>query len=69
MISLCVDKKSDAATMERYHLLDKMDLPEDVHITINNLAGAESGMLRRRVGFIFCHPTGQRPYSRLINVA
>lgn len=46
MISLFVDKESDAATMQLYETLEQLDLPEDVHITINNLEGAESGVLR-----------------------
>lgn len=47
MISLFVDKKSDAATMKLFEALEKMELPKDVNITINNLEGAESGMLRK----------------------
>lgn len=50
MISLFVDKESDAATMQLYEILQKLDLPEDVHITINNLEGAESGVLHSEVG-------------------
>lgn len=47
MISLFVDKQSDAATMQLYETLEKLDLPEDIHITINNMEGAESGVLRK----------------------
>ena len=47
MISLFVDKASDAVTMELYQILEKMDLPKDVNITINNLEHAESSMLRK----------------------
>ncbi|PHN07826.1 hypothetical protein [Flavilitoribacter nigricans] len=46
MISLFVDKDSDEPTQKLYQLLNKMDLPEGVNITINNLEGAESGILR-----------------------
>lgn len=46
MISLFVDKESDAATTALYEVLNGFDLPADVHITINNLPEAESGVLR-----------------------
>ncbi|MCB0632556.1 MAG: hypothetical protein R2824_34795 [Saprospiraceae bacterium] len=46
MISLFVDKQSDAATMQLYETLEQMDLPKDVNITINNLEGAKSNILR-----------------------
>ena len=46
MISLFVDKQSDAATMQLYETLEQMDLPKDVNITINNLEGAKSSILR-----------------------
>ncbi|MCO6475291.1 MAG: hypothetical protein J5I94_01650 [Phaeodactylibacter sp.] len=47
MISLFVDKESEEATMKLYHGLDSLNLPDDVNITINNLKGAESGILRK----------------------
>lgn len=47
MISLFVDKQSDEATMPLYEALKKLDLPEEVNISINNLEHVESGMLRK----------------------
>ena len=46
MISLFVDKKTDEATMKLYHILDGLNLPDNVNITINNLKDAKSGVLR-----------------------
>lgn len=47
MISLFTEKENEKATLELYLTLEKLDLPEDVNITINNMEGAESGILRK----------------------
>ncbi|MCB9036699.1 MAG: hypothetical protein H6557_08785 [Lewinellaceae bacterium] len=46
MISVFVNKETDEATMKLYHILDGLNLPDNVNITINNLKDAESGVLR-----------------------
>ncbi|MCO6489602.1 MAG: hypothetical protein J5I98_14350 [Phaeodactylibacter sp.] len=46
MISVFVNKETDEATMKLYHILDGLNLPDNVNITINNLKGAKSGILR-----------------------
>lgn len=47
MISLFTDPQSDEATMQLYAILDSLGLPEDITLTINNLEGAKSGLLRQ----------------------
>lgn len=46
MISVFVNKETDEATMKLYRILDGLNLPDNVNITINNLKDAESGVLR-----------------------
>ncbi len=46
MISLFVEKENEQATLILYRILDAIDLPEDVGITINNMRDVKSGMLR-----------------------
>ena len=46
MISVFVNKETDEATMKLYHILDGLNLPDNVNITINNLKDAESSVLR-----------------------
>ncbi|MCO6476343.1 MAG: hypothetical protein J5I94_06965 [Phaeodactylibacter sp.] len=46
MISLFVEKENEQATLALYRILDAIDLPEDVGITINNMRDAKSGVLR-----------------------
>ena len=47
MISLYAEKETEKATLELYKQLEQIDFPEGVGITINNLAEAESGILRK----------------------
>jgi hypothetical protein len=47
MISLFTEKENEKSTLKLYRTLEKLDLPEDVNITINNMEGAESGILRK----------------------
>ena len=46
MVSVFVEKNNEKATLALYEVLDQLGLPEDVNLTINNLEGAESGILR-----------------------
>jgi hypothetical protein len=47
MISLFTEKENEKSPLKLYRTLEKLDLPEDVNITINNMEGAESGILRK----------------------
>lgn len=47
MISAFVETNNQEATQKLYAILDQIDLPSDVHLTINNLDDAESGILRK----------------------
>jgi hypothetical protein len=46
MISLFVEKENEQATLALYRILEAIELPEDVGITINNMRDARSGVLR-----------------------
>ncbi|MCB9347999.1 MAG: hypothetical protein H6573_10895 [Lewinellaceae bacterium] len=46
MISLFVEKENEQATLALYRILESIDLPEDVGVTINNMRDAKSGILR-----------------------
>ncbi|MCB0566387.1 MAG: hypothetical protein KDD01_18615 [Phaeodactylibacter sp.] len=46
MISLFVEKENEQATLALYRILESIDLPEDVGVTINNMRDAKSGVLR-----------------------
>ena len=46
MISLYAEKENEQATLDLYDTLDKLNLGEQVGLTINNLRDAESGILR-----------------------
>ena len=47
MISLYAEKETEQATLALYQQLEQIDFPEGLGITINNLAEAESGILRK----------------------
>lgn len=49
-ISAFVDKETEKATLELTYILDNIELPDGVQLTINNLNNAESGVLRSRKG-------------------
>ena len=46
MISLFVEKENEQATLALYRILESIDLPEDVGVTINNMRDAKSGGVR-----------------------
>ena len=46
MISLFVEKENEQAALALYRILESIDLPEDVGVTINNMRDAKSGILR-----------------------
>ncbi len=46
MISLFVEKENEKATLDLYRVLETLQLPENVDITINNMLDAKSGILR-----------------------
>ena len=46
MICLFVEKENEQATLALYRILESIDLPEDVGVTINNMRDAKSGVLR-----------------------
>ena len=45
MISLFAEKENEQATLALYRILESIELPEDVGITINNMRDAKSGVL------------------------
>ena len=46
MISLFVEKENEQATLALYRTLEAIELPKDIGVTINNMRGARSGVLR-----------------------
>lgn len=46
MISLFAEKENEQATLALYKTLKDINLPDNLGIAINNIKGAESGILR-----------------------
>lgn len=47
MVSIFVEKENEQATLALYKTLEKIDLPAEINLTINNMEAAESGILRK----------------------
>lgn len=45
-ISAFVEMDNKQATLELTHLLDEIEIPENVYLTINNIHDGESGVMR-----------------------
>lgn len=45
-ISAFADKRTEQATLRMCDLLEEIERPEGVRLTVNNLSNAESGVLR-----------------------